>query len=222
MRFVFMAHADETLLASDLEQARQYLSSAAALDLAICDVDLPDGTGLDVLEEVREMNEPRPAVVVVATHTSDDDRATALMKGARGYLGKPISYHDIIAVLKRSAGSDAPRAPRRRHSGRAYVLSIDDEVDPTQSPSSQLHLRTRDVSATGAFLETEAPLPIGSSVQLALDIGGSTVHVTGRIVRVQEPGWGLSGGVGVSFLDDDPAAAAALDDFVAGSEPDIH
>lgn len=222
MRFVLMPHSNETHLASDLNEARQFLSSAAPLDLAICDLGAPGGAGLELLEEVAAMSEPRPDVVLVATRIDEDDRAAALAMGARGYLGKPISYHDIVAALKQSTGSTAVRAPRRRHGGPAYVLSIDAEIEPVQSADTQLHLRARDVSTTGAFLETEAPLPIGSRVDLVLDIAGATVRVTGRVVRVQEPSWGLTGGVGVAFLDAEPTAATALDAFVAGREPEIH
>ena len=221
MGFLFMVHAEETHLVSDREQAREYLTAAAPFDLAICDASLADDDGLGFLEEVMAMREPRPDVILVARQASEYDQREAIAKGARGYLGKPISFQDIVTALKHNRSSDDLRAPRRLHGGRAGVLAVAEEVEPIQDGDPQLRWRARDVSTTGAFFETESPFPVGCSVQLALDVGGITVHVKGRLVRVQEPSWRHVGGVGVSFSDDDPTVRAALDRFVSEGGTDL-
>ena len=222
MGFLFRVHARETHLASGREQAREYLAAAAPFDLALCDASLADDDGLGFLADVIAMGEARPDVILVAKQASEYERREAAAKGARGYLGKPISFHDIAAALKHNGSSDNPRAPRRLHGGRACVLAVEEEVEPMQDADPQLRWRARDLSTTGVFLETESPLPVGCSVQLALDVGGITVYVKGRAVRVQEPSWGYAGGVGVSFFDSDPTVRTALDLFVSQGDGDLH
>ena len=222
MGLLFMVHAEETHLVSDREQAREYLTAAAPFDLAIYDASLADDDGLGFLEDVTAVGEPRPDVILVAKQASEYERREAIAKGARGYLGKPISFQDIVAALKHDRSSANPRAPRRLHGGRACVLAVEEEVEPMQDADPQLRWCARDVSTTGAFLETESPLPVGCSLQLALDVGGTTVHVKGRVVRVQEPSWGHVGGVGVSFFDSGPTVRAALDLFVSEGGADLY
>jgi DNA-binding NarL/FixJ family response regulator len=69
-------------------------------DVVLLDVGLPDMSGLDVAGRLHE-HDPALAVVVISTHDSDDYRALALARGARGFLPKVgLSGSALEAILK--------------------------------------------------------------------------------------------------------------------------
>jgi DNA-binding response OmpR family regulator len=99
-------------------------------ELAIVDVNLGDGSGLDLLRAIRESDgivgriDPQLPVIVVSGLGQELDRVRGLMRGADDYLPKPFSYLELLervrAVLRRSG-------PRVRL-GRLRVGEL--EVDP--------------------------------------------------------------------------------------------
>lgn len=71
------------------------------VDVAVLDVMLPDGDGLDVLKKIREIDEHLPVVFV----TSGGESSTAIraMKlGALDYLLKPINVTELRGVVGRA------------------------------------------------------------------------------------------------------------------------
>ena len=63
------------------------LVSAVRFNLALCDLGLPDGSGVDVVAALRE-SQPECQSVVVTIHDDDDHLFPALQAGAFGYLLK--------------------------------------------------------------------------------------------------------------------------------------
>ena len=61
------------------------LISAVKFDLALVDLGLPDGSGVDVVAALREA-QPEAQSVVVTIHDDDDHLFPALQAGAFGYL----------------------------------------------------------------------------------------------------------------------------------------
>jgi len=80
--------------------ARQQLQSAR-FDLLVLDVGLPDGSGLDLLRDVR--NAPPTAalpVLMLSAHGEEIDRVLGLELGADDYLTKPFSPRELAARVK--------------------------------------------------------------------------------------------------------------------------
>lgn len=75
---------------------------------------------------------------------------------------------------------------------------------------------SRDVSAGGMLIETRAPLPVGSqiNVRFNLDDGGPIVVAEARVKYSVE-----KLGMGVEFIDLAPADRRRLENFVAASSP---
>ncbi len=67
-------------------------------DLAVCDVVLPDGSGLDLLARMKDTASPNPVVMITA-HGSIDTAVEALKRGAADFLTKPLDYHKLKAIL---------------------------------------------------------------------------------------------------------------------------
>ena len=109
------------------------------------------------------------------------------------------------------------RCMRRRSLGTAFRADPRREVAPRIKPFWDLAWAVRDISASGAFLETHGPVPIGSIVDLTLVFGATMVHVTVEVVRIQEPGWGRAAGVGVSFIEFGGGAKQFLESYVAAA-----
>lgn len=90
-------------------------------DLMLLDLTLPDASGLEVLQEIREADgvvsrfDPRLPVIVLTGRGGDDDRVRGLEFGADDYVVKPFHYRElrarIGAVLRR--GSERQGGPCR-------------------------------------------------------------------------------------------------------------
>lgn len=69
-------------------------------DVVVLDLDLPDTTGLDVLEEIRDDR----AVVIMLTGTGDIPTAVRAMQlGAENFLTKPVELPHLGAVVARAS-----------------------------------------------------------------------------------------------------------------------
>jgi signal transduction histidine kinase/DNA-binding response OmpR family regulator len=113
--------------------ARQYLPHAIILDM-----NLPDHTGLSVLDRLKRDLRTRHIPVHVASVS--DYAQTALALGAVGYMLKPITRDKLVQALEQLEIRLAQRMRR--------VLVVED--DATQLESIQLLLGSRDVEAVGA------------------------------------------------------------------------
>ena len=83
-------------------QAAAARGETARFDLALLDLHLPDGNGLDVLAEVRHRS--LPMAVVVLTGSGDEQTVlTALRAGADDYLAKRRDYRTALAPTLRAA-----------------------------------------------------------------------------------------------------------------------
>jgi len=80
-------------------------------DVVLLDVHLPQGGGLAVIDAVRSV---KPDVRFLALSVSDapEDVIGIIRAGARGYVTKTISGHELVDAVRRVAGGDAVFSPR--------------------------------------------------------------------------------------------------------------
>ena len=101
--------------AGDLETARRQLSAAPPSSdaseifrLILVDLELPDGTGLELLTELARY----PATKIVTTLYSDDDHLfPALQCGADGYLLKEDRFEVLVEELQKIVRGQPPLSP---------------------------------------------------------------------------------------------------------------
>src|SRR5580704_12002911 len=88
-------------------------------DLVILDLMLPDGSGFDLIGQIRRSGQGT-AVIVLSSRDGEADRVAALETGADDYVTKPFSPREIVArvraVLRRAA-------PGASHEGGAKPVS---------------------------------------------------------------------------------------------------
>jgi DNA-binding response OmpR family regulator len=84
-------------------------------DCIILDINLPDGSGLKLLEYLRQ-NKKADGVVIISARGSLDDRITGLNLGADDYLAKPFHLSELNARVKALI--------RRKYAQGANVLEM--------------------------------------------------------------------------------------------------
>jgi two-component system response regulator PilR (NtrC family) len=68
-------------------------------DLILCDLMLPDGSGIDLLREVKTAT-PSIAVVMITAHTSTKSAVEALKAGAFDYIAKPFDIDELKIIVR--------------------------------------------------------------------------------------------------------------------------
>jgi DNA-binding response OmpR family regulator len=127
----------ELLVAGGVRDALRRLEHHR-VDLAVIDVGLPDGSGLDLVAAVRAASEAgsrldaRLPLIVLSGRASETDRVRAFERGADDFVPKPFAYGELrlrVAALLR-------RASERRGGGRMRVGAL--AIDPA-SREVRLH-----------------------------------------------------------------------------------
>ncbi|RYY27123.1 MAG: response regulator [Sphingomonadales bacterium] len=125
--------------------ARQYLPHAVILDM-----NLPDHTGLSVLDRIKR--DVRTRHIPVHVVSVDDDTQAALSSGAVGYLFKPVKREQLIDMLE---GLEQRLAQRVRR-----VLVVED--DARQAESIKALLASREVETVEAHSAAQCMEMLGS------------------------------------------------------------
>src|SRR5580704_1880017 len=114
----------KTLACATLAEARHALAEDR-FALVILDILLPDGDGIELLEEIRATpSADGPAVMMLSTEAEIHDRVRGLTIGADEYVGKPYEPGYVVArareLVRRSAEAPTATVPT--------ILLIDDSV----------------------------------------------------------------------------------------------
>ncbi len=97
---------------SEASRVKEAIDLAASLkfDLALIDLGLPDGSGVEVVASLRE-KQPDTQSVVVTIHDDDEHLFPALQAGAFGYILKEQAREQIAEQLQRMSQGEPPLSP---------------------------------------------------------------------------------------------------------------
>lgn len=131
--------ADDRITAiacATVAEANRALDEGQPCDVALVDLGLPDGSGLEVL---RRLAVERPAAACVAFTVFDDEETVlaALRAGARGYLLKSTPMSELPALLREAQGGGAPMTP-------VVARLVLDALVPAPQPSDDGPLSPRE------------------------------------------------------------------------------
>lgn len=119
----------DVIEAEGVNDGRELLQGAFP-DLAIVDLGLPDGDGLELLTEVRSADriagrlDPDLPLLVLSGRVTELDRLRGFERGADDYLLKPYSYYELGARVR----ALLRRTRHRPATGRIRVGTL--EIDP--------------------------------------------------------------------------------------------
>lgn len=103
------------------EHARKKASAGEKIfvntyDFILLDLGLPDGNGLDLLKELKEMPGREDAVIILTARDAVEDRVKGLEHGADDYLPKPFALSELLARMH--------AITRRKHNLKKNQINI--------------------------------------------------------------------------------------------------
>ena len=119
------------------------LAQAVRFDLALIDLGLPDGSGVDVVTKLRDV-QPETQSVVVTIHDDDEHLFPALQAGAFGYILKEQARELITEQLQRISQGEPPLSPSIARRVMAY-FTAKAKPQPSMLPNVSLTDRESEV-----------------------------------------------------------------------------
>jgi DNA-binding NarL/FixJ family response regulator len=153
-------------------------------DVAIVDLSLKSGSGLDLIKDLRERL-PKVAIIVLSMHEETFYAERALRAGARGYIMKRESTSQIIEAIRQvragriyanseTMGRLAERLVGRKPSNRDPVETLSDreqevfrrlgQGQPTRQIASELNVSIKTVQAYCARIKDKLGLASGAQL----------------------------------------------------------
>jgi len=135
--------------APNLREARAHLGRTP-YDLLSLDLTLPDGSGLDLLGELRGAGHAFP-VLILSSRAEVDQRVEGLDRGADDFLPKPFSLEEYLsrvrALLRRTGEGADPRL-------RLGRVVCDEKAHRVTSGGKELSLTPKEFALLRLFLRS--------------------------------------------------------------------
>lgn len=117
-------------------------------DALVLDLMLPGRSGMEILREIRETENPIP-ILILSARDGVDDRVAGLENGADGYLVKPFAIQELVARMRALL--------RREKAGRACCLrladlALDMVVRRARRGQQVLRLSSKEIDLLGLLL----------------------------------------------------------------------
>jgi len=163
VQHVLKSHGYEP--AVQVSTGREALASLDGVDIVLLDQQLPDTSGLDVLDAIRTRPTP-PAVILVTGHGNESLVASALRRGADDYLAKDSALTELLPqILERvrrgrelrkalaEAEQDLVRAERLAAVGEMTVTLHHEINNPLMAAFADVELLLNDSGASPETLK---------------------------------------------------------------------
>ncbi|MCE2576121.1 response regulator transcription factor [Komagataeibacter sp. FNDCR2] len=161
-----------------LEDARAAMATVE-YDFMLLDLGLPDGSGRDLLREVRRTSS-NVAILITTAEDQISDRIAGLSEGADDYIVKPYDLNELVARI--SAVARRYAAPRRRVRYRIGEIMIDRENRSVSCDGRALDLTAREWAIMELLSRSPGRIYSRQQIDTALyaldqDVDSNTVEV---------------------------------------------
>lgn len=89
------------VVAPTLSEARRALRSQTSFEVVLLDNHLPDGSGLDIVQDILRTND-RTKIIFVTAFPTFESAVQALKNGAYDYISKPIELDELHLTIERA------------------------------------------------------------------------------------------------------------------------
>ena len=163
--------------APGLAEARDILRERT-FHLALLDLHLPDGTGLDLLAEIKEST-PATEVVMLTGRATVEEAIHAMKSGALDFLRKPFRFEELEAVLEKAVQKQAlERSNTALQREVARIHPSDGFIGQHAAVRELLHMLAR-------VAETESTVLIRGESGVGKELVARAVHR--RSPRARQP-----------------------------------
>src|SRR5215211_2193463 len=153
-------HGFKLIHAETIAAALKLLDTEPDIDLVLSDLRLPDGTGLDLLQQVRTRKAP-PAVVLVTGQGDQEVAVAALKAGAADYLVKqsdylhrlPVVISNAIAQNRLAREQEALRQAEVKYQSLVEQITAVVFLDQTNEEQTTIYMSPRIQELTGYTVE---------------------------------------------------------------------
>ena len=124
----------------------------------LLDVNLPDGSGLEVLREVKQ-RQPDAVIIMMTGHVMVSDTIAALRGGAYDFIGKPINLDELQVTIRNGIEAQSLRKEVRSiRRERANQFSFDQIVgnSPGMQEMFQLARKVAESEVSSVLLQGES------------------------------------------------------------------
>lgn len=139
-----------------------------SFDLVFLDVKLPDGSGLDLLPEIANYNNP-PEVIIVTGNGNPEGAEIAISSGAWDYLLKPCSQQEILLSLKQALDYR-----KQKHANLSSFNPRDFGIIG-ESPVMKSMYREMDMAAS-----SRSPVLLSGSTGTGKELIANAIHKSGQ------------------------------------------
>lgn len=112
----FVRNGFEVHHATGIAEGRK-IAATTPIDIALLDLRLPDGSGLDLLEALVAADPDRPVIIMTA-YGSVADAVGAMQRGARDYVQKPLDLEEVRLKIEHALHSTRQRREISYYRGR--------------------------------------------------------------------------------------------------------
>ncbi len=148
-RFVRMALGEALrsweydVIEADTVRSGEQLFADEEPPIVLLDIDLPDGSGLDLLTRIKERN-PESVVVMITGNVDIENTVAALRGGAHDFIGKPVRIEELRVTLRNASETrELRREVSRARSERKRGFSFDEIIGESAAMQKAIDLARR-------------------------------------------------------------------------------
>lgn len=125
--------------------------------VALLDIDLPDGSGLDVLRTIKEQR-PQTIAIMITGNVTVENTVAAMRGGVHDFIGKPIRLEELQVTLRNALETRSLRREvelSRQHQTNGFVIDQIIGTSPSMVEAKTLAVKVARSDVSSVLLQGE-------------------------------------------------------------------